>query len=144
MNHVVAVSETQEQKRQRTNLSRLHSGDEFRLGSEAGLPWTMEVLAAITAFRLEKEMATQEYICLRHSQQQQLQQGRIDFLVGLRKQSVQFAFVIFQLVLVNDFFGGRRMLYSLGKAARFEIRLRQIGQCIGFSARQRQRAIGGE
>ena len=48
MNHVVAVSETQEQKRQRTNLSRLHSGEEFRLGSGAGLPWTMEVLAAIT------------------------------------------------------------------------------------------------
>ena len=48
MNHVVAVSETQEQKRQRINLSRLQSGEEFRLGSEAGLPWTMEVLAAIT------------------------------------------------------------------------------------------------
>ena len=62
MNHVVAVSETQAQKRQRTNLSRLHSGDEFQLGSEAGLPWTLEALAALAMFRLEKEVATQAYI----------------------------------------------------------------------------------
>ena len=100
MNHVVAVSETQEQKRQRANLSRLHSGDEFQLDSEAGLPWTMEALAALAAFRIEKEVATEAYICLRYSRQQL---GRIDFLVGLRKQSMQIGFVIFQLVRVDDF-----------------------------------------
>ena len=51
MDHTIHAPETQEQKRQRTNLARMRSSEEILLGSNAGLPWSIAAMGEARVFR---------------------------------------------------------------------------------------------